>query len=507
MPTAASWTERLARPLHDVAVLLRFRAATVRRRRTARVALGLFALLTVVVAVAPAYLPGAVTSSRAVDIAILLPTGLVAFLGIALVSAVASGGGRELLPRDQGAPHPISPAVDHLGSLLLAPLNIAWVLQAWILLGSAAYGQGPTALPTLLPVVVLWILAATALAQVLAWSVEAVRRRSHGVAAVRALGLVVGALLLWLHLSGRLGPLLDQVPTRALVVAGFDGFGATWLLAVLAELALLVGATLLGVVPATYAARRSPRDELRLESAARAVLPHPRTDLAGLVRTDRSSVWRTVPMRRGITVLAVGPGVVALAGGLPWETMTVLPGLVASGGALLFGVNAWCLDGRGALWRESLPVSPGRVFTARAVVLAEFLLLASAVTLVLASLRAGAPTATELSALVAAWLVVTLQVVAASLRWSDQRPFAVDLRSARATPAPPLLMVGYSSRLAVSTTLTSLVFSGLARADAWEVPLIAAVPFLAWSGSRLLRTRNAWLDPVRRARVVAAVAA
>ena len=45
--------------------------------------------------------------------------------------------------------------------------------------------------------------------------------------------------------------------------------------------------------------------------------------------------------------------------------MTVLPGLVASGGALLFGVNAWCLDGRGALWRESLPVAPATVFTAR----------------------------------------------------------------------------------------------------------------------------------------------
>ena len=33
------------------------------------------------------------------------------------------------------------------------------------------------------------------------------------------------------------------------------------------------------------------------------------------------------------------------------------------------------------------------------------------------------------------------------------------------------------------------------------------MPFLAWSGIRLLRTRDAWLDPVRRARVVAAVAA
>ena len=72
--------------------------------------------------------------------------------------------------------------------------------------------------------------------------------------------------------------------------------------------------------------------------------------------------------------------------------MTILPGLVASGGALLFGVNAWCLDARGGLWRESLPVSAGAVFVARTLVLAEFLLAASFVTLVLAGLRAGIPT-------------------------------------------------------------------------------------------------------------------
>ena len=56
------------------------------------------------------------------------------------------------------------------------------------------------------------------------------------------------------------------------------------------------------------------------------------------------------------------PGAVALAGDLEWWMLTVLPGLVASGGALLFGVNTWCLDGRGALWRDSLPVvAAGRV--------------------------------------------------------------------------------------------------------------------------------------------------
>ena len=44
------------------------------------------------------------------------------------------------------------------------------------------------------------------------------------------------------------------------------------------------------------------------------------------------------------------------------------------------------------------------------------------------------------------------------MRWSVRHPYAVDLRSARATPAPPVVMVGYSARLALTTTLTGLVF-------------------------------------------------
>ena len=91
----------------------------------------------------------------------------------------------------------------------------------------------------------------------------------------------------------------------------------------------------------------------------------PSTVLGILIRTDRASVWRSVPMRRGMLVLAIGPGLVAVFGDLRWSQMTILPGLVASGGALLFGVNAWCLDGRGALWRENLPAAPTALFDAR----------------------------------------------------------------------------------------------------------------------------------------------
>ena len=496
------------RAVVDVVHLMRFRARRARNRTTHRWVMAAMLGLTLLVATVPAFTPGAGDSSRSLSVLTLLPVAFAGFLAVAVVSAVVSGGGRELLPRDQATPYPISPTTDHLGALLLAPVNTAWLLQAWLLLGSAAYGMGATwELATAQVVVLLWLGVATSIAQVVAWTMEAVRRRRHGIVVIRTLSVALFATAVWLHVQGQLIPVLDRVPTVWLVVGGVDGFTWRWALTVLVEVLLVVAATLLGVVPANLAARRSARDELRVESEIRAARPNPRADLLALVRTDRSSVWRTVPMRRGLFVLAIGPGLVAVAGNLPWHAMTILPGLVASGGALLFGVNAWCLDGRGGLWRESLPVSPQTVFTARAIVLFEFLLIASLITIVLASLRAGVPSAPELAALLATLVVVTVQVAAAGLRWSARRPFPVDLRSARATPAPPVVMVAYSTRLAVSTTLTSLVFSGLARTPSWEISVVMAVPFLAWSTARLLRTGRQWTDPVQRARVVVSVAA
>lgn len=509
MPTAASWTERNPhlRAVADVGHLVRFRTAAVRRRSAFVWGAALLLLVTLGVAVVPAYTPGAGGRGQAFDILLLLPTALAGFLAVGVVSAAASGGGRELLGRDASAIHPISPTTDHLGALLLSPLNIAWLLQTWMLLGSTAYALGDGArLASAQIVVVLWVATATAASQAVAWGIEGARRVPHGVVGIRA--VVVGLLgaVLGLQVSGNLLSVFDHVPTRQLVIGMVSGFDGRWLQTVLALVVLLLVAIVVGAVPAHLAARRIPRDELRVETGTFPARRAPYSDLTALIRTDRGSVWRAVPMRRGVAVLAVGPGLVAILGGLQWDSMTVLPGLVASGGALLFGVNAWCLDGRGALWRESLPVKPGTVFAARAIVLAEFLLAASLVTIALAAVRAGVPDLSELVALVCTMVVVTVQVVAASLRWSAKHPFAVDLRSARATPAPPLSMVAYSTRLAISTTLTGLVFSALSRVPDWQVPALLAVPFLCWSLARLLRTYRLWLVPVERARIITTVA-
>jgi hypothetical protein len=199
------------------------------------------------------------------------------------------------------------------------------------------------------------------------------------------------------------------------------------------------------------------------------------------------------------------PGLVAIAGGLRWEMLAILPGLVVSGGALLFGVNSWCLDGRGALWRDSLPVDPHLAFVSRALVLIEVLALASAVTVALASVRAGIPNGPQLAAVVCCVVVVVLQVVSASLRWSVRRPFSVDLRSARATPAPPLVMVGYSARLALSTTFVGMIFSGLAHVP-WGWSVLVALPMVLFSVWRLSRVAGEWAQPTVRSLVVATVA-
>ncbi len=514
MPTALSSTEvapRAARepawwrPVRDVGHLLRFRTAAVRRRSTFWWGIAIMVTFTLGAILVPAFVAG--DDERRLELAILLPSAMAGVLMISVVSAIASGGGRELISREQGVAFPVSPTTDHLGALVLAPLNISWLIQTWVLLGVTSYVLGPARLGTSHLVMLLWVAIATAIAQVIAWSVEAVRRRRYGVLGMRVVVAAMCAVALWVQLSGRTIDLLDRIPTRWILLGAVSTPDAQWFSVVVVELLVLVTAVVLGTIPAQLAARRLPHDELRAETDTHTPRPMPWSDLAALVRIDRASVWRAVPMRRGMGVLAVGPGLVAVLGNLPWESVIILPGLVVSGGALLFGVNAWCLDGRGQLWRENLPVEPGLVFTARSLVLAEFLGLASVITIMLASLRAGIPTVSELTAIGCLLVVVTVQVVGASMRWSAQKPYAVDLRSARATPAPPIMMVNYSARLALVTTMTGLLFSALSNLPDPTVSLLVAVVCLAWSLTRLLRTRRRWIDPFERARIVTTVSA
>ena len=142
MPTAASSTDAIARSVADVGHLVRFRA-TRSGGRSAPPRLGGCSLtLTLAALVVPMLLPGPLGSQRAFDVLLLLPTAMAGVLVLATVAAVTTGGGRELLPREQAVAYPVSPTTDHLGALLLAPLNIAWLLQAWVLVGCTSYALG-----------------------------------------------------------------------------------------------------------------------------------------------------------------------------------------------------------------------------------------------------------------------------------------------------------------------------------------------------------------------------
>lgn len=498
----------------DTALLVAFRARTVRRPAGAVLGAVVVLALTAGFALGPARFDAAAMDSPSLTRAVAALQGNLgaAFVGILLLAVSASmgsGGGRELLSRSEAAIHPVSPVTEHLGALLLAPLNLAWLVQTWALLAVTALVTPVERLAGAQLVVFSWVLAATAIGQAVGWAAEGVRRTQHGVVVVRVVTGVVVLAIAGLHLAGALGPMVRALPTTWLAQAGQT---SQWPVAVAALLALFVAAVALGARPAAWALGLPPREELRVQSGVHEARPAPEPrwgspDRALLHRLDRGSVWRSVGMRRGLMVLGLGPGLVALVAGLEWSSVMLLPGLTASGAALLFGVNAWCLDGKGMVWRETLPVSARDVFDVRALVVAECAAAVSGTTVVLALLRNGLPPLVVGVSVLACWAVVLVQVLAIVMTWSIRSPYSVDLSSPRATPAPHAAMAGYAGKLSLVTTLTGMFFTGLATLPWAWVPPVLALPFLAWSGWRLVRARRRWLSPVERARVVLTVAA
>ncbi|MGN0065277.1 MAG: hypothetical protein ACI379_13645 [Nocardioides sp.] len=501
----AAWVDAL----RDLRHLLAFNGATVRHPRAVRIGLALLIGLTALFAWTPvlADTDSSLLTGAVGDLRLTLVYAFPVFFLMALGASLGGGGGRELLPRDQAWPHPVSSFTEHLGSLLLAPLNLVWLLQWWALLAVTAFAVGDGPVLGAQALVCAWVVAATAMAQALGWVVEGVRRLPYGIGATRVAGVLLAAAAVGLQATGWLARLAESLWTVRLVdLLGTD----RWWLGVVVLLAVTAVAVVVGGYTARWALSLPPREELRVESGvhpARAV-PVPRfssPESAMVRRLDRGSVWRSVGMRRGFLVLGIGPGLVAVIGNMDWSQVMVLPGLAASGGALLFGVNAWCLDGRGAVWRETLPVDPRVTFAARTRVVAESLLAVAGLTVLMASLRNGVPPFSYAFALLVLTGVVVLQVVATSMHWSVRRPHAVNLSSPRATPAPPAQMLGYAAKLSLTTTLTGLLFGGLGMVGAWWLTVAVALPFVAWSSWRLLRARRVWLDPAARAQIALTV--
>jgi len=497
-------------PVGQVAALIALRTAALREPSRRRAAVGLAVLPIAVLAVVGS---GALYPRDHVDdLRLLIPSAWLFFLLSAVVAAGTSAGGRQLLPRDQAVAFPVSPSADHLGAVLTTPLNVAWSVQAVTLLGLTSWATGPQ--PGIGPALLLtlaWIVCCTVVAQGAGWLVELARTAAAGVWVVRLLLAGAGLAAAGVAVSGRVTNVLDNAPTTPLVTAMLaagsrDQIG-TWV----PQLAALAGVTAAawvgGIRVATLLQRRPALVQARGESRRWRRRPLATTPLRANLRVDHAGVWRSAPLRRGVVALGVIPGAAAAASDLNWSMIALLPGLVASGAGLLFGVNAFSLDGSGALWRETLPGPPRTLLAARLLVVGEVCVAGAIVALAAAALRAGAPSRSELVVVVAALVATTAQVVARCARWSVERPYAAALREARDQPAPPAAMAGYSARLAVSTTATGILYTLFARSGLTVTAVLVSCAFALVCGRRLSVVARLWGDHSTRSRVLSTVAA
>lgn len=491
--------------LHEVRVLVGFRLRTGGGdpRRALGVAAAVVLLLGVVVPLAAA---GWGPREQASPLITLSPSLWFAFLLLALGTSLATGGGRELMPRQAGVVFPVSAAADQAGALLLTPLNLAWSVQAVLLVTTTAYTAGPgwRGVAALVAAWV-WVVSATAVAQLVGWSAELVRTWRTGGRLLIAAGLLLGVAVTAVVATQDLGSVLAALPTLPLYVTAVAGGIVPWVAVQLLLLGGAVGAVALTVpVVARLQRRPTPRQsDAETRSSRRSGTPS--GPLAAAVATDVRSVLRSSPLRRGLLLVLLVPLALAVLLPLPWTAVVVLPALVASGTALLHGVNVVALDGAGAVWRESLPHDPDITLVGRLLALATVCGTASVVLVVVASVRAGAPDLTEAVTAVTAVLVATAQVVSRCARWSVDHPYPAELRHGRDAPAPPVAMAGYAVRLTVATTVAALLLTMASLSGG--AGLVLAVGCVLLSPS-LLRLRRAFADHARqetRARVVAAV--
>jgi hypothetical protein len=444
----------------------------------------------------------------ATDILILMPTLIFGFFVLSVMAAVAAGGGNELIPADQLVSYPMSARTQFLAGLLLTPINIAWSMQALLLV--AAVGNLLPDLRTAAPALVgflLYIACATVAAQALGWVIIGVRQRRSGRRLTWGMAAVLLAGLFFLVRSGRLVEVLDRSPAPALVIALLSAGQARWWITVGLLVSVTVVAGFLGFHACTWALTRRADPTSQDESHSFRRRHGPLRPLREQIAVDRASVWRSAPLRRGALVLGILPGLATALAGLDWASIALLPGLVAAGAGLLFGVNALSLDGSGSVWRATLPSDPDGLLLAKAVVMAEVALITVGMAVAGAALRAdGPPSAAAVTAIGASAAVAIAAVVTRGLRWSVTRPHRAELRGARDTPAPPGTMAAYSARLALRMTVTGGLFVIAAQASSVSVPVMLAVPFLIFSARSLVGTLRRWRDAEQRARVIVTVA-
>jgi hypothetical protein len=497
--------------LRQVTALFRLRREMVRSRRL-RFGLSVF------VAAVPVVLALAVWGGTHQDgdphAGWFVPALFASVALVAVLAPLAVGGGYQLFADDHLVAFPVRPATQAVGSLLLSPLNLTWlaqVLGAAVATGYLA-GPGPRLVPAALTTAAYAAFACVAGATV-AWTIVGLRARRSGRIAVGVGSAVLGVGVWLIARTDQVEPALDALPTAwviPLVEQAYNGSLTRWAtgFAVLLLGTVVAGST---VVRACHWALTRAPDRSGTHGAVTPVRRRAarRTAHQELVAIDRASVWRAAPLRRGVLMLATVPGAAAALTGVEWNSIVMLPGIVAAGTGLLFGINVFCLDAGGAVWLATMPHDPRTAYLAKARVLAEFCLLTASSTVLVAACRApAAPTATELAGVAAALLLGPALVVAACMSISVRRPHRAELRGPRDTPAPPGAMLANTLILSATATVTGAVLSAVSfETDRpWLPPalaLVVAVPAAAsvWRGAQR------WRNLARRAPVVAAVSA
>lgn len=455
-------------------------------------------------------------SGRVLD-PVLLGTALEvapsAFLGfglLALAAPLTAGGGQQVVPPDELVAYPVRPATLLLGGLVLAPANLVWAVQLIGLVALTAYltldGHPWLGAATTLS----YVACITAVGQALAWTVVGARQRPGGRRLVTATAVALGVTALVVLSQGLADDVASATPTRAVVrgvIAGGQADLPRWAVTTGVLLAVTVLALAAGVRACSWALRRPGDAHATRHTEPVARRAEQRSALRELVAVDRASVWRAPALRRGGLVLVVLPGVIAAVLHVPWASLLVLPGLVAAGAGLLFGVNAFALDASGALWLASLPSDPVLLLRSKLVVLGETVLGAAVIAALAGAAGArGTPTAAQVSGLVAGVVACTAVVVALSLSASLKRPHRAELRGPRDAVAPPGALAAASVRLAVPCAGVGMVVATSSELGVVWLPLLMAVPPTLLAGLSLLRSQRRFADPAQRARVVQAVA-
>jgi len=438
----------------------------------------------------------------------LAPAAFLGFGVLAVIAPLTAGGGNEIVPSSQLVAFPVRPRTYFLGGLLLAPLNLVWAFQLLALAAETAYltVQGNRLAGAFTSSA--YVVCLTVLGQTLAWLVVGLRQSRRGRRAVGILSALLLATAVVVIRTGQGNRALAASPTRSVVRAIAAGPGPRWLVTTAVLVVAAVAGLGLGAGICGWALSRPADAAVAGSTALVRRRPGRRSAVAELVAVDRASVWRAPALRRGGLVLAILPGLAAIGAAVPWQSLVILPGLVAAGAGLLFGVNAFCLDGSGAIWLASLPHDPRLVARAKLQVLVETVAAAVAVVLVIGSIRSpGLPTAAQVSGIASSALGCGAVVVATCLSMSVRRPHRADLAGPRDAVAPPGALALASMRLALPAGFVGLLAEGLSRTGSWWAPPLLAIPVILLSVLWLRRSLAAYAEPLRRSLIVQTVAA